>query len=177
MKKKVFSLFLATLVLICSCSLSGCSSDKKTYEEAYQLAMEHQFAEAKELFSQLPADYEPDSSSPDAGTWISGIDKFVDSPFIGTWKSGKYIIEITLVVDGYSGVHLEYEKEYTSPGGVYLRDYGYVGIEEDGKTAYYYRASESNAKNYTLVLTDNSTMEVWFDGVNGDECEIILHKR
>lgn len=177
MKRKVLLFLIATIVFVCACSLSGCSSDKKTYEEAYMLAAEHHFAEARELFSQLPDEYAPDMSSPDAATWIASIDRYVNSPFIGRWKNGKYLIEITLEVDGYSGVYLEYEKEYTSPGGVYMRDVGCVGIEEDGKTAYYYRASKSNAENYTLVLTNNSTMEIWFDGLNGNECEIVLDKR
>lgn len=177
MKKKIIPILLVILLLICSCSLPGCSSNKKIYEQAFELAKGHHFTEARELFSMLPADYEPDSSSPDAGTWIEGIDKYVDSPFIGTWQNGNYIIEIVLKVSIYSGVHLEYEKEYTSPGGIFLWDYGYVGIKDDGKSAYYYWSKESNAKNYTLILINNKSMEVWFDGLSGDEREVILYKQ
>ena len=177
MWKKMFLILITIFLLLNVFLLVGCSSNKKTYEEACQLAREGDIDSARTLFSQLPADYRPDTSKPDAYTWIEGIDKYVDSPFIGIWKNGTYIIEITLEVDNYSGVHLEYDKEYTSPGGVRVWDYGYVGVEDDGKTAYYYRGHQSNAKNYTLILSDENTMEVWFDGINGYEKEITLHRK
>ena len=78
--------------------------------------------------------------------------------------------------DAVSGVYLSYYKRYTSPGGVSVTDRGRVGVSKDGKTATYYSSSASNAKNYELKLIDENTIEVWFDGIKGNNLEITLSR-
>lgn len=168
---------LSILLIIGFFLLAILPSDKKTYDSARELALEGKYDDALVLFSQLPEDYAPKSDQAWAGAWVEGITECYDSPFIGTWKNGSYILEITMNVSGSRGVYLEYDKEYTSPGGVLIWDYGKMGIEDDLVTAYFYNSKESNAKNYTLVLVDASTIDVYFDGIHGYNKEITLYKR
>ena len=176
MKKQKLFISMATALLLFLCILSGCSSKRSIYENAFEAARSWEFDVAKDQFSTLPEQYHPSSSDLTAAAWIQSIDKYAESPFIGTWENGTYLIRISLAVDAYNGVHLEYKKEYTSPGGISMRDYGYVVVADDNATASFCKGYATNSKNYTLSLINDNCLEVWFNGINGIECEVTLSK-
>ena len=183
MNKKACTILLAVVVLFSTILLSGCTGERRIYKEsydiykeAYDFAWQHCFVEARALFAQLPADYAPESGGVDAGTWIESIDKYADSQFVGKWERDTHGIEITLKVDRYKGVYLEYDKEYTSPGGVRIWSYGDVGVRGDGSVAYFFNSNQSNAENYELKLINSNTLEVWFDGGTGYTKEVSLRR-
>ena len=177
MKRIVHFLSAFLCLTIFTVLLTGCSQYDKLYDNACEKAMSGEVAKAKEMFSEIPENYEPENYNASPSKWIESIDKYYNSKFIGVWKSGSYIIEITQDSDKMSGIYLRYKKEYTSPGGVTVRDSGCVNIKDDGKTATYYSSSASNAKNYELIMTNDNTIEVYFDGLKGYTKEITLTRQ
>lgn len=169
--RKIALLLVAT---ICCLTLVGCSNSK--YEKACQAVYDGDIELAKQLFEELPQNYEPSNYRATPEQWLLTIDKYYNSAYIGTWKNGSYSIEISMNSDSVSGVYLSYYKRYTSPGGVSVTDRGRVSVSKDGKTATYYSSSASNAKNYELKLIDENTIEVWFDGIKGNNLEITLSR-
>ena len=149
----------------------------KLYDNACEKALSGEIAKAKEMFLQIPENYEPKNNNISPSQWIESIDKYYNSKFIGVWQNGSYVIEITQDLYKTSGVFLRYNKEYTSPGGVTVRDSGFVRIEDDGKTATYYNSSASNAENYELIMANDNTIEVYFHGWSGYKMEITLRRR
>ena len=129
------------------------------------------------MFLEIPENYEPENYNASPSKWIKSIDKYYDSKFIGVWTNGSYVIEITQGSDKMSGIYLRYEKSYTSSGGVTVRDRGCVSVKDDGITATYYNSSASNAKNYELIMINDNTIEVYFDGLKGYNKEITLTRQ
>lgn len=177
MKKVVRFLSLVLCLIVITIVFAGCSRYDKLYDDACEKAMAGEVSKAKDMFLQIPQDYEPEEYNATPSKWISSIDRYYNSKFIGRWKNGSYIIEITQDSDKMSGIYLKYQKEYTSPGGITLRDRGKVSVGDDGKTATYYSSSASNSKNYKLIMVNDNTIEVYFNGLKGYEKEITLTRK
>ena len=175
--KKVSFISVLLCIIAISVLFAGCSRYDKLYDNACEKAMSGEVMKAKEMFSEIPENYEPENYNAFPSEWIKSIDKYYDSKFIGVWKSGSYIIEITQDSNKMSGIYLRYKKEYTSSGGVTLRDRGRVSIKDDGITATYYSSNDSSAKNYELIMTDDNTIEVYFDGLKGYHKVITLWRQ
>ena len=152
---------------------------KTKYEEAVAAAEDKDFITARQLFSELPMDYQYEDKELKTITvqdWIESIDRCKDSPFVGEWKAknsqGKWDIDIYLSVFDYRGVTIRYSKSYTSSGGVHIGDFGDLYVYNDGITASYTNSNKSNSGHYKLVLKDSNTLELYFD----NELEVVLHK-
>lgn len=179
--KKFLVLFICFLVVFGALGIRHIIYTQ-VYNSAYEYVLNGNPSTAVDNFLKLPRNFSPNDEKISVDQWIKSIDKYYDSPFIGVWKNdpswgkGEYTIEISMVVSSYAnGVYLKYDKSYDAENGVHLWDYGKVEVDDE-ETAHYYASKESNAENYTLILNDDNTLEVYFDGLRGNQREVTLHR-
>ena len=182
--KKVVLIIISVLVLgvIVFVSVSSYQNNatKTKYEEAVAAAESKDFTTARQLFSELPMDYQYEKKAYKTITvedWIESIDECVNSPFIGEWKAknsqGTWEYDIYISVLDFRGVNIAYSKSYKSTGGVKVGDFGELYVYNDGITASFSSSGEkSNAGHYKLVLKNDDTAELYFD----NELEVTLTK-
>ena len=181
----------AIIVILCIIILSGImflaissyktNSMKIKYEEAVEAAKNKDLITARQLFSELPMDYQYEKKEWKTITvedWIESIDSCANSPFIGEWEGqnsqGTWSVDIYLSVQDFRGVYIAYFRSYTSPGGVRLSDFGDLYTYNDGITASYSSSEEnSNAGHYKLKLKNSNALELLFD----NELEVILNRQ
>lgn len=175
----ILVLAIATTVIILSIEAHEENSMKARYEEAVSLAKNKEFDTARQLFSQLPADYQYEEKAWRTITvsdWIESIDEKSTSPFIGEWSAstsqGKWDLDIYVSATDSGGVGLNYSKSYTSTGGVHIGDFGDLYVYDDGVTAAYTNSGKSNSSHYKLKLVNQNTLEIYFD----NELEVTLNK-
>ena len=162
--------FIAAVIAIVFLNNRHEEKINKQRQEVYNTAINYlrtgEPDEAKKLFSSLPPDYAITKYDLTASQWDTEIDENYNCEFLGTWSSSGYLFEITQRIDSM-GVHIEYRKELR--GGVLVYE-GYLKISEsDNKKAqlgsskgdYHY---ESNAYKYDLVLANENTMDMYFEG-------------
>lgn len=143
------------------------NKQQRVYSQAIECLENNNPDKAKKLFSSLPSDFQYSQYSLSPSQWIEEIDQKFNSPFLGFWSSGTYYtLEITQRISVY-GIDIDYHKEVKD--GVLICE-GYLNIDNasstnarlgSSKSEYYY---ESGAYNYTLILKDENTMDVYFQG-------------
>ena len=167
--KSVLAIICLVAIIVTAIVVTNTVQSNKR-EETYSIAMEYlrndNPEKAKELFSTLPNDYAVSEYATTASQWQKVIDAKYNSAFLGYWGTDNYSIEITQHIDIF-GIDVDYKKNIRD--GVLIYE-GYLEITSptqksarlhSSKNEYHY---ESNAYDYKLVLVDDTTMEVYFQG-------------
>lgn len=166
----VIILLILTIILIVAINNHREAKQEDAYSETYSNAIgylrEGNPEKAKELFATLPDDYANSEYGLTAGQWPAEIDAKYNTDYLGFWGNNYYSIEITQRIS-FLGIAIEYRKDVKDgllvyEGKLHITEPNQTNVKlGSSKGSIYY---ESNAHNYRLVLVDENTMEVYFQG-------------